>query len=110
MLVLEVTVNGKRICVAGTEDLAVLTAIVSACGKLGSKTAPSREDESIDIFYSVGGLTGRRKPETDVHVRWKSVEPLAVGDVVQIRVLESKIADRSKSRKRAKRNSPRQEH
>lgn len=70
MLVLEVTVNGKRICIAGTEDLAVLNAGVTACGKLGSQTVPSREDETVDIFYSVGGLTRRRKSETDVHVRW----------------------------------------
>ena len=107
MLVLEVTVNGKRTCVAGTEDLAVLTANVTACGRLGSKTVPQREDETVDIFYSVGGLTGRRKPENDVHVRWKSVEPLAVGDVVQIRVLDSQTADRAKSRKCANREKAR---
>ena len=105
MLVLEVTVNGMRICIAGTEDLAVLNAGVTACGKLGSQTVPSREDETVDIFYSVGGLTRRRKSETDVHVRWKSIEPLAVGDVVQIKVLESPVADRAKSRKRANRES-----
>ncbi len=103
MLVLEVTVNGRQICVAGTDDLAVLTANVTACGKLGFKTVPSHEDETVDIFYSVGGLTGRQKPETDVYVRWMSVEPLAVGDIVQIKVLESQTADRSKSRKRANR-------
>lgn len=107
MLALEVTVNGKRICIAGTDDLAVLSAHVTACGKLGAKTVPSREDETVDIFYSIGGLTGRRKPETDVHVRWKSVEPLAVGDVVQIKVLESQTADRSKSRKRTNREGAR---
>jgi hypothetical protein len=103
MIALEVTLNGKRICVAGAEDLAVLTTSVSAVGKLGKKTVAARPDETGgEIHYSVGGLTARPDPERDVHLRWKSVAPLRVGDVIQVRVLEADKADRPRSRQKAK--------
>jgi len=102
MIAFEVRLNGKRVCIAGAEDLAVLDTIISASGKLGAKTVPARPaDMSGEIFYSVGGLTARPDPEKDVHVRWKSVAPLKVGDVVQVKVLDVKKADRAKSRKKA---------
>src|SRR5688572_22135817 len=102
MIAFEVTLNGKRMCVAGAEDLAVLTTVISACGKLGKKTVPRRSGRpSYDIHYSVGGLTGRSDPTKDVHVRWKSVVPLNVGDVVQVRILETDKADRAVLRTKA---------
>ncbi|SRR5258705_12140176 len=105
MIALEVTLNGKRVCVAGAEDLAVLNAIISAGGKLGKKTVPPRHENPRwhHIDYSVGGLTARPKPANDVHVRWKSVAPLKVGDVIQVRILETKKVDRAVSRTKAKR-------
>lgn len=104
MIAFEVRINGKRICVAGAEDLAVLTACVNASGKLGAKTVPARPDDVTgEVFYSVTGLTARRDPEKDVHVRWQSVEPLRVGDVVQVKILDSTKADRPKSRVKAAR-------
>ena len=102
MIAFEVTLNGKRICIAGAEDLAVLNTIIAASGKLGAKTVPARPDDTTgEVFYSVGGLTGRRDPKKDVHVRWKSIAPLRVGDVVQVRVVDVKKADRPASRKKA---------
>ena len=102
MIAFEVRLNGKRICIAGAEDLAVLSTIITASGKLGPKTVPARPDDtSGDVFYSVGGLTARPDPEKDVHVRWKSTAPLKVGDVVEVKVLKVKKADRAKSRKKA---------
>jgi hypothetical protein len=53
------------------------------------------------VFYSIGGLTGRPNPKKNVHFRWKSISPLVVGDVVEIKVLEAKKADRPKSRIKA---------
>jgi hypothetical protein len=104
MIAFEVKLNGKRVCVAGAEDLSVLTTIVSAVGVLGNKTAPLRPDEnSVDISYSVGGLTNRADPKKDVHVRWKSSAPLEVGDTIQVTVLETTKVDRAGSRYRAKR-------
>ena len=55
MIALEVSLNGKRVCIAGAEDLAVLTTSVTAVGKLGRKTVPARPDETGgQIHYSVG--------------------------------------------------------
>lgn len=102
MIALEVSLNGKRVCLAGADDLAVLSAHVTACGKLGSKTVPARPDETGEIFYSVGGLTARPDPRKDVHVNWKSLAPLTVGDVIQVKVVETDNPDRAKSKKSAK--------
>ena len=102
MIAFEVRVNGKRICIAGANDLGVLSAHITASGKLGSKTVLGRrKDAGREVFYSIGGLTARPYPKKDAHLNWKSISPLRIGDVVQLRVLEAKKADRAKSRKRA---------
>ncbi len=101
MIALEVTLNGKRVCVAGAEDLSVLSTSVAAVGKLGKKTMRRRADETFDIFYHIGGLTSRPDPAKDVHVDWKSSAPLKIGDVIQVRILDAQKADRPKSRKKA---------
>jgi hypothetical protein len=105
MIAFEVTLNGKRGCTAGAEDLSVLNAIVSGVGPLGKKTVPVRPNEKYDLHCMVGGLTSRSDPSKDVHLRWKSVAPLGVGDVIQIRILETTEADRPKSRTKAKRRT-----
>ena len=42
MLALEVLLNGKRIAIAGADDLNVLTGIVTAVGKLGPKASGTK--------------------------------------------------------------------
>ena len=99
MIALQVSLNGKHICVAGAEDLAVLTAHVTAVGRLGRKTVPARADETTErIHYSVGGLTARPDSKKDVHLRWKSIAPLRVGDVIQVKILETEKVNRATSR------------
>lgn len=106
MIALDVSLNGKRVCIAGAEDLSVLSTHVTAVGKLGKRTVPVRPDEiSGEIHYWVGGLTARQEPERDDHLTWKSAAPLQVGDVIQVRILETDKADRASSRKKAKRRS-----
>ena len=103
MIALEVKRNGKRVCIAGADDLAVLSAHVTAVGKLGKKTIPARPDETTgEIHYSVGGLTSRPDPDKDVHLNWKSIAPLKVGDVIEVRILETEKVDRATSRTKAK--------
>ena len=103
MIALEVRLNGKRVCIAGADDLAVLSAHVTACGKLGSRTIPTRPDDPTgEMHYSVGGLTARADSKKDVHVKWKSVAPLRVGDVIRVKILETDKADRPKSMTKAK--------
>jgi hypothetical protein len=103
MIAFKVKVNGKRICVAGAEDLMVLAAHVTAVGELGKKTVAARPDEGYEIGYSVGGLTSRAKPKADVHLRWGPRAPLKIGDIVQVQVVETTKPDRPKSRTKASR-------
>jgi hypothetical protein len=108
MIALEVSINGNRACLAGAHDLSVLSAHVTASGKLGKRTVPARPDATtFDIHYFVGGLTARRDPKKDVHLRWKSVEPLRVGDVVQVKIVETEKPDRAKARTKAVRRRAR---
>jgi hypothetical protein len=105
MIAFEVRLNGKRMCIAGAEDLAVLSAHVSAVGRLGVKSVWARPDEDTvpHVFYSDHGLTARPNPKKNVHLRWKSISALVVGDVVEIKVLETKKTVRPKSRIKAER-------
>lgn len=103
MIAFEVRKNGKRVCIAGAEDLEVLRTIISAVGKLGKKTLPAHPQQVTGhVHYTVGGLTARGNPDKDVHLRWKSLEPLKIGDVIEVRVLETEKVDRPTSRKKAK--------
>ena len=112
MIPFEVKRNGKRICIAGAEDLCVLNAIVTACGKLGDKTGfqGGPDDVVPELFYSVGGLTRRRDPKKDVHFSWKSVGRLRLGDSLEVKIVEVRRADRPKSRKKAERNRAKRRH
>ena len=104
MIAFKVSLNGNRVCVAGDEDMAVLTAGVTAVGELGKKTVrPDSDEKSQYIGYRVGGMTGRHDPEKDVFVNWVSGAPLQMGDVIQIKVFETDKVDRAKSRKNAAR-------
>jgi hypothetical protein len=91
MIAVRVTHNGNPVCIAGAEDLAVLNSIVNAIGNLGPRTKSHRE-EPPDIYLHVGGLTGRVEGG-DEHVRWAEQRRLAVGDRVEIAVVEAAQAD-----------------
>ena len=101
MIALEVFVNGRRIALAGAEDLVVLSAIIHAVGKLGTKARGTKENRrGRDLFLSVGGLTGRMRGAADEHLRWTRGphEELAIGDEVRVRIVRAKGADRPKRR------------
>ena len=54
------------------------------------------------MYYSVVGLTARPEPKKDVHLKWKSVVTLKVGDVIQVRIVETDTPDRPQTRTKAK--------
>jgi hypothetical protein len=88
MLAFEIQVNGKRVAIAGAEDLAVLSAIVSATGRLGPKTNEHRRARRMpDIWLHGGGLTARPAGIPDEHLNWVQHRTLRVGDRVSIRVI-----------------------
>ena len=100
MIAFKVSLNGKRVCIAGAEDLGVLSTIIAASGKLGKKAVPSRPGQTFNIYYSVGGLTSRKNQKQDYHLDWESVTPLQVGDVIQVEIVEATKTDRAKSQKK----------
>lgn len=92
----EVHLNGQRLCIAGADDLGVLTAILTIGGKLGSRSVrPPRTQSAEDTgeerprpTLHVSGLTSRSVEGTDEHLRWQPGVVLAIGDVVELRILE----------------------
>jgi hypothetical protein len=101
MIVFEIELNGESLARAGTDDLSVLTAIITAVGKLGSNSQGSAEYETnYHAGVSVGGLTARLNPAEDEHLEWIK-HRLDPGDVVTIRIVESPSADSPTSSKPA---------
>jgi hypothetical protein len=80
MRAFEVSVNGEKVCVAGIRDDGVLTTIVHWAAQQG--------DEAF--FLQVGGLISQRKE----HTNWINQKPLSVGDNVQVKIIETDVADR----------------
>lgn len=97
MIALRVTLNGKLVCVAGADDLAVLNTIVGAVGNLGSKTKRQR-DEPMEIYLSVGGLTARAEGR-DENLDWTERLELRTGDRIEVEVMEAREVDPPKRRK-----------
>ncbi len=94
MIGLAVYLNGKRLTVAGAEDLGVLDAIVNAVGQLGNSTALIGKRITQDLWLSVGGLTRRTKGAQDEHVRWIRMKRLRVGDKVTVQVVRTEQPDK----------------
>lgn len=102
MVALKTSLNGEKLCIAGTEDLAVLNSIISAVGNLGAHTKPKRDpEEPADLFLSVGGLTSRKEGENE-HLRWIEQKKLTIGDQILIEVLETPETDAPSSLSLAK--------
>lgn len=95
MLVLELTINGRRIARAGREDLCVLSSCVSAVGVLGrNSNGPTKGGAETDIHIHLGGLTAKKDPSKDVHLNWIPHTQLKVGDEVKIRIVKASKADK----------------
>jgi hypothetical protein len=87
MIALEIHLNGKRICLAGTDDLCVLHAILTVGGALGSRTARSRDHE-ITPYLHIGGMTARDAAPEGQHLRWATDASMAIGDRLEIQLVD----------------------
>jgi hypothetical protein len=94
MIGLTVYLNGKKLAVAGTEDLSVLNAIVNAVGELGKSTAQVGKRRAADLWLSVSGLTRRSKGAQDEHMRWIRHKRLRVGDRIAVQVVRTGRPDK----------------
>lgn len=102
MIVFEIELNGEALGRAGAEDLSVLTAIITAVGKLGPQSQGSVEHETnYHTGLSVGGLTARSNPAEDEHLEWLKRQ-LGPGDIVTVKIMESPSADSPTSSKPAR--------
>lgn len=82
MRCLEVEVNGQHHCLAGVGDTGVLSAFVTWVGVMPPEGATAPNGPT---YLSVSGVTADQR-----HVHWRDVTfPLAVGDVVTVRVVEA---------------------
>lgn len=91
MIAMRVIHNGEPLCIAGAEDLAVLSTIVSAVGNLGPLTKRER-DEPLEIVLSVSGLTARADGH-DEHLEWVGQKTLRPGDKIELELLDISKAD-----------------
>ncbi len=94
MIAIEVSLNNEVITVAGSEELGVLSAVVNAIGRLGSKSQGTRNnDTEYQLSLRVGGLTSREDGVEDEHPVWIDRDEVSVGDVVTIKLIEVSDAD-----------------
>jgi hypothetical protein len=94
MIAVEVSLNGEQLTIAGSDELAVLSTIVNASGKLGPKSHGTKfEDTDYDLSMRVGGLTSRGDGQEDEHPVWVERTQLSIGDVVTVRLVEVSEAD-----------------
>lgn len=105
MIALAVYLNGKKLAVAGTDDLCVLNAIVNAVGELGKSTVPIGKRGKPDLWLSVSGLTSRPDGASDEHLRWIGHRLLRVGDKITVQLVQTDRPDRHRSSTVAMRNS-----
>jgi hypothetical protein len=75
MIGFEVTLNGRRLCIAGANDASVLTAILSFVSKRN------------ELELEIGGLAD------EAHLKWPSPGPLGPGDEVTVRIIETDRPD-----------------
>ena len=78
MRAFKVTLNGKKLCLAGVGDRGVLTAIVDWVA----------HDRGEQLSLQVGGLAN------EAHLKWTGQKRLRVGDEIRVKIVEAASVDR----------------
>ena len=99
MIAFKVRLNGETLCVVGQPDASVLSTIVSA------KTG--RQDRGIDdhVHFHMGGLSQKAANGYSEHFRYETPD-LAIGDTIEIEILDTDEIDAPKKRYRSDREAP----
>src|SRR5690348_15190215 len=74
------SINDKKLCLAGVGDHGVLSTIVSSITR----------ERRADLFLEVGGLVSPVRE----HVAWVNQKPLRVGDEIRVKIVETSSTDR----------------
>jgi hypothetical protein len=78
MRAFKVTLNGKKLCLAGVGDRGVLTAIVDWVA----------HDRGERLSLQVGGLANEE------HLQWMGPKRLRVGDEIRVKIVETASVDK----------------
>src|SRR5258708_2890131 len=84
MRAFRVSLNGKKLCLAGVGERGVLSAIVNWVAG----------DHGADLFMEVGGLASKE------HVAWVSQKRLGVGDEIRVKIVEARSVDKPVKKRR----------
>lgn len=84
MRAFNVSLNGKKLCLAGVGERGVLSAIVNWVAG----------DRGADMFMEVGGLANEE------HVDWVNQKRLQVGDEISVQIVDAASADMPVRRRR----------
>jgi hypothetical protein len=84
MRAFKVSLNGKKLCLAGVGERGVLSAIVNWVAG----------DHGADLFMEVGGLA------SEEHVAWVSQKRLGVGDEIRVKIVEARLVDKPVEKRR----------
>ena len=78
MRAFKVTLNGKKLCLAGVGERGVLTAIVDWVA----------QDRGEELSLQVGGLAN------EAHLKWTRQKRLRVGDEIRVKIVEAASVDK----------------
>jgi len=90
---IKVQINDGPATLGGAPDLSVLTAILSAAGRLGPATVLKRDAVTPHFSFRLGGLTSRGEGQRDEHVGWLESNDLNLGDRVSLQIVETENPD-----------------
>ena len=94
MIAFKISINGKKLCVAGVRDFGVLSAIVTWVRRPPEQTRRRRGIEE-ELTAQIAGLDSH----VHEHVRWLS-RRLRVGDRLAIEIVDAARVDRPTERYR----------
>ena len=93
MFAFKVRINDQKPVVGGSDDLGVLSAILTATGKLGANSCPRRDDGTHEFTFRLGGLTSRPKGVVDEHLDWLTHDELKLGDTITVEIVQTDHPD-----------------
>ena len=101
MKAMEVKVNGTECCVAGLPEFGVVALILTGVRHTAENSEDGKEDADWGYVLDVGGVHSP-EPEVSERVRWHNA-PLAIGDALEIRLVEAEAVSQPASQERERR-------